>query len=123
MNCSAALMFRVRWQRGQDLGADYYGPIIVFNLVFLFYLQKLVKNTREAIRFKYKIPETTCIGCEDFVCSAFCMPCTICQMGRHTADFDNIEGTCCSKTGLPEQVQLASNGFFGDSYKNMETAV
>jgi len=123
INCSAAFMFMVRWQRGQDLGADIYGPIVALNLLFLFHLQKLVKNTREAIRDKYQIPETQCIGCEDCLCSTFCMSCTICQMGRHTADFDTYNGTCCTRTGLPEQVELASTAIFEDSYRNMVDTV
>ena len=123
VNCSAAFMFRVRWQRGMDLGPDVYGPLIVFNVLYLFYFQKLVKNTREAIRVKYQIPETQCIGCEDCLCSTFCMSCTICQMGRHTADFDTYNGTCCTQTGLPDQVELASSAIFENSYRNMMDAV
>ena len=122
MNVSAALMGMARWQRGQDLSADFYAPIIGLNLLFLFYLQKLVKDTREAIRNKYQIPETRCIGCEDFLCSTICMSCTICQMGRHTADFDTFNGKCCTRTGLPAQVELASTGIYEDSYRNMVNA-
>ena len=106
-----------------DLGPDVYGPLIAFNVLYLFYFQKLVKNTREAIRVKYQIPETQCIGCEDCLCSTFCMSCTICQMGRHTADFDTYNGTCCTQTGLPDQVELASSAIFENSYRNMMDAV
>lgn len=119
MDLSAALMFKVRWQRGQDLGIDYYAPIMVLNMLFLFHLLKLVKNTRESIRDKYQIPESTCIGCEDCMCATFCMSCTICQMGRHTADFDTYNGNCCSRTGLPGQVELAPSAVFADGYRNM----
>ena len=119
MNCSAALMFMVRWQRGQDMTPDYYAPIIGLNLLSLFYLQNIVRNTREAIRDKYQIPQTTCIGCEDCMCSTFCMSCTICQMGRHTADFDTYNGTCCSRTGLPGGVELQSSAIFEDGYRTM----
>ncbi len=119
MDLSAALMLKVRWQRGQDLGIDYYAPIMVLNVLFLFHLLKLVKNTRESIRDKYQIPESTCIGCEDCMCATFCMSCTICQMGRHTADFDTYNGNCCSRTGLPGQVELAPSAVFADGYRNM----
>lgn len=122
MNASAALMFVVRWQRGQDLEVDFYAPIVALNVLFLFYLLKLVKNTRAVIRDKYQIPENTCIGCEDCMCATFCMSCTICQMGRHTADFDTYSGTCCSSTGLPEQVELAPSAFFEDGYRNFTSS-
>ena len=32
--------------------------------------------------------------------SFWCSPCTICQIGRHTADYSQYNLNCCSETGL-----------------------
>lgn len=86
----------------------------------LFYMMNLTRNVRGSIRNKYQIPEDRCLGCEDCMCATFCMPCTICQMGRHTADFDTYRGTCCTKSGLPRQVVLAPVTFYEDQYENAD---
>ena len=64
---------------------------------------------RSYIRSQSQIPES--IVCEDCCCVFFCGCCTVAQMARHTANYEEIEetqgicctGTCCSSTGLPEQ--------------------
>lgn len=65
----------------------------------LFVLVVLIR-TRKYIRTKYQIPENSCQGCEDCCCSFWCGPCTICQIGRHTADYSRYSASCCSETGL-----------------------
>ncbi|KAL7552234.1 hypothetical protein ACHAWF_015470 [Thalassiosira exigua] len=119
MNISAAIMLRVAWQRGRLLGDENYLAIAAFNLVVLLYMINLTRKVRESIRNKYQIPEETCIGLEDCLCATCCMPCAICQMGRHTADFDTYRATCCTRTGLPRQVELAPVTFYEDQYQNM----
>ena len=121
MNASAVFMYRVGWERGYDMGLEYYAPLIIFNAFVMIWMISLTKKVRESIRNKYQIPEDHCEGIEDCFCATFCMPCTICQMGRHTADFDTYRATCCTKTGLPRQVELAPVSFHEDDvYQNMQ---
>ncbi|KAL3794162.1 hypothetical protein HJC23_012869 [Cyclotella cryptica] len=121
MNASALFMFRVRWERGMDLGIEFVAILVAFNLLTWCYLINLTRNVRESIRNKYQIPEERCVGCEDCMCATFCTPCTICHMGRHTADFETYRGTCCSSTGLPRQVELAQVTFYEDQYQNVDS--
>lgn len=44
---------------------------------------------------------------QDFLLAIFAMPFTIAQMGRHTASFDNYEGSFCSSHGLSRDMSLA----------------
>ena len=125
MNASAALMLRVAWQRGMEIKVEYWAALIIFNVFVLLYMINLTRKVRGSIRNKYQIPEEHCIecsptgNCEDCMCATFCMPCAICQMGRHTADFDTYRATCCTKTGLPRQVELAPVTFYEDQYHSM----
>ena len=120
MNASAVFMYRVGWERGYDMGLEYCAPLIIFNAFVMIWMISLTKKVRESIRNKYQIPEDNCEGIEDCFCATFCMPCTICQMGRHTADFDTYRATCCTNTGLPRQVELAPVSFHeDDQYQNM----
>lgn len=57
-------------------------------------------RARHYIRKKYQIPEESCQGCEDCCCAFFCSVCTVCQMARHTADYQEYKASCCSETGL-----------------------
>lgn len=118
MNVSACFMIRVAWEQGRILGPEYYGPIILFDIFVLVYMVCLTKTVRGSIRNKYQISDETCGRLQDCMCATFCMPCTICQLGRHTADFDTYRASCCSSTGLPQHVELAS-GTFEDQYQNM----
>lgn len=84
MNSAFAFMFRVRWERGMDLGIEFIAVLVAFNLMSWGYMVKITRDVRESIRDKYEISEERCVGCEDCMCATFCTPCTICQMGRHT---------------------------------------
>ena len=120
MNASAGFMLRVAWERGRIMGwGEYYLPIILFNVIMWLYMINLTRKVRESLRNKYQIPEENVEGLEDCLCAAFCTACAICQMGRHTADFDTYRATCCTKTGLPRQVELAPVNFYEDQYQNM----
>jgi Cys-rich protein (TIGR01571 family) len=120
INASAAFMYRVSWERGFDIGSNYHTPLIIFNIFVMIWMITLTKKVRESIRNKYQIPEDKCEGVEDCLCATFCMPCAICQMGRHTADFDTYRATWCTKTGLPRQVELAPVTFYEeDQYQTM----
>ncbi|CAJ1920091.1 unnamed protein product [Cylindrotheca closterium] len=44
---------------------------------------------------------------QDYLLSAFAMPFVIAQMGRHTASYDNFEGSFCSHHGLSRKMSVA----------------
>ena len=69
-----------------------------FWITFGMFVVAIATRTRKHVRSKYGIRGT---GLEDFCCSLWCSSCTIAQMARHTADYDNYPGLCCSETGLP----------------------
>lgn len=60
----------------------------------------VVFRTRLYVRHRYGIPEASCNGCEDCCCAFWCTPCTVCQMLRHTADYNTYPGGCCTEDGL-----------------------
>mmetsp|Transcript_23691 Transcript_23691/g.65769 ORF Transcript_23691/g.65769 Transcript_23691/m.65769 type:complete len:252 (+) Transcript_23691:241-996(+) len=64
-------------------------------------------KTRESVRRQYSIPEQNCSGCEDLCCAVFCTCCTVSQMARHTGEYENYRGVCCSETGHPKGTPLA----------------
>ena len=57
-------------------------------------------RARTLLRERYNIPTESCGSCEDCCCAYFCAPCTLCQLARHTADYEHHPSTCCSATGL-----------------------
>mmetsp|Transcript_16027 Transcript_16027/g.40198 ORF Transcript_16027/g.40198 Transcript_16027/m.40198 type:complete len:253 (-) Transcript_16027:262-1020(-) len=63
-------------------------------------------RTRQSVRAQYSIPEERCVGCEDLCCSLWCSCCTVSQMARHTGEYENYPGVCCSKTGHAEGTPL-----------------
>lgn len=63
-------------------------------------------KTRQSVRRQYSIPEERCMGCEDLCYSIWCTCCTLSQMARHTGEYENYPGVCCSKTGHPEGTPL-----------------
>jgi Cys-rich protein (TIGR01571 family) len=58
-------------------------------------------RTRESIRARYSIEETTCAGCEDLCCAFWCSCCTVAQVARHTGEYETYPATCCTQTGHP----------------------
>ena len=77
---------------------------IVYHLITtLFYLYTLILliKIRVAVRNRYKIPEQHCAGMEDCCCAFWCGCCTVAQVARQTADYDQSRAVCCSSTGLP----------------------
>lgn len=73
------------------------------NAVWWVYTVVVMIKLRRAVRRRYKIPETRCHGCEDCCCVLFCGCCTISQLARQTADYNQRRALCCSDTGLPEE--------------------
>lgn len=74
-------------------------------LAFMFsvYVLFAMIRTRMYIRKKYAIREQYCSGCDDCCLSFWCSCCTVSQMDRHTADYRQLNASCCSETGLSQQ--------------------
>ena len=87
-----------------DIPASFYVLYflqIALSLSFFLYALIITIKTRYYIRKKYAIRTQNCDDCiEDCCCSYWCRACVICQMARHTADYDTYSATCCSSTGL-----------------------
>jgi hypothetical protein len=54
---------------------------------------------RRHVRKVYKIPACHDV-LEDAFCACCCQSCTICQLARHTADYNTVDAELCSETGL-----------------------
>lgn len=79
------------------------GVRIVRNIVELalfIFMVVVVMRLRQYLRGRYRIREKSCKGCEDCCCAFWCQPCTICQMARHTADYQRYPAGCCTEDGL-----------------------
>jgi Cys-rich protein (TIGR01571 family) len=63
-------------------------------------------RTRQTVRERYQIPEKHCVGCEDVCCSVWCSCCATTQILRHTGEYENYAGVCCSVTGHPPGTPL-----------------
>lgn len=83
--------------------------VIVSNLIngaFGLYTVIVLMKLRKAVRTRYHIPEQNCPGMEDFCCSFWCTCCTVAQLARHTANYEDRRAIYCSKTGLPERAPV-----------------
>jgi Cys-rich protein (TIGR01571 family) len=89
---------------GVDVSSADLTALVMVNLAMLCYLVYTTMATRGSIREKYLIRENRFCDMEDGIHAAFCLPCTICQMGRHTASYEDHDGVCCNDTGLPKSV-------------------
>lgn len=76
------------------------------NFLFTVWCIYALCRTRQNVRARYQIPEERCKGCEDLCCSVWCACCTTAQMMRHTGEYENYPGVCCSKTGHPPGTPL-----------------
>mmetsp|Transcript_26516 Transcript_26516/g.57478 ORF Transcript_26516/g.57478 Transcript_26516/m.57478 type:complete len:273 (-) Transcript_26516:127-945(-) len=63
-------------------------------------------KVRRSIREKYSIQPQRCGACEDCCAVFWCGCCTVAQMARHTADYNERRAVCCSSTGLPDTPEL-----------------
>lgn len=88
-------------------GPEFISYIRYFgNLLFSVWAVYALYKTRETVRARYQIPEEHCAGCEDLCCSVWCSFCVTAQMLRHTGEYENYAGTCCSMTGHPPGTPL-----------------
>jgi Cys-rich protein (TIGR01571 family) len=84
----------------EDVGLLLSNARSVLNIAFGVFGIFIVARTRGRIRARYGIPERRCIGCEDCCRAFWCACCTVSQMARHTADYENYAALCCGETGL-----------------------
>jgi Cys-rich protein (TIGR01571 family) len=89
-------------------GADLSSLIIV-NLLMFSYSIYATAAVRGSLREKYRIREHRFRDMEDCLCATFCMPCTICQMGRHTVSYEEHEGACFTKSGIQDVYEPAKS--------------
>eukprot|EP00549_Striatella_unipunctata_P005385 CAMPEP_0118677326 /NCGR_PEP_ID=MMETSP0800-20121206/2565_1 /TAXON_ID=210618 ORGANISM="Striatella unipunctata, Strain CCMP2910" /NCGR_SAMPLE_ID=MMETSP0800 /ASSEMBLY_ACC=CAM_ASM_000638 /LENGTH=270 /DNA_ID=CAMNT_0006572987 /DNA_START=13 /DNA_END=825 /DNA_ORIENTATION=+ len=75
--------------------------ITTFFLIFTLYLIVMV---RRATRQRYRIPEEACGGAEDILCGVLCGCCTLTQVARQTANYEERRPVCCSPTGMRSTV-------------------
>ena len=106
MNTIIYLAFNYKWARRLPLTIPDYIAVSVLNLVGVVYTLSAVSATRAAARERYLIREYRFYDLEDNCCATFCMPCTICQLHRHTVPYDQLEAHVCTKTGLPANTRL-----------------
>lgn len=86
-------------------GADLVALALV-NLIMFCYTVYAVTNTRRSVRDQYQIVESHRFpDVEDFLCATCCMPCTIGQMGRQSATYDEQQAACCTATGLQNETR------------------
>jgi Cys-rich protein (TIGR01571 family) len=97
----------LKWSRGLELSNADIAAFSLINTCMLGFLIFVTQATRSSIREKFMIREERCLDLEDICCAVWCLPCTVCHMARHTADYDEYEAVCCSKTGLPDGVRVS----------------
>ena len=102
MNIVVAVNMGVNRLRGKLPAFLEVGALVAINLGTLCFTVYAVVKTRRAVRERYGIP-SACGNVEDAAFAIFCMPCTITQIGRHTADFETHRAVCCSKTGVSDR--------------------
>jgi len=99
------------WDDDDTASLDYPDtPIwqhVVYNSLttaFSVYTVIVLMKLRKAVRTRYDIPVTRCVNqpvVEDCCCSFWCGCCTVAQLARHTANYDERRAVCCSYDGLP----------------------
>lgn len=108
---------------GPDFGTNEKGEIIsteskcphwqrslhgIVSTAFLLYTLIVLMKTRASVRARYEIPEQCCAGgMEDCCCAFWCSCCTVAQLARQTADYDQTRAVCCTDTGLPPSLTPA----------------
>jgi Cys-rich protein (TIGR01571 family) len=103
-----------KWSRGLDLTVADLSAIVLVNVAMYGFVVFVTQSTRGSLREKFLIREQRCHDLEDVVLATTCLPCTVGQMSRHTANYDDYEAVCCSKTGLPDGVRVNQSRKEGD---------
>jgi hypothetical protein len=76
------------------------------NVMMFGFVGFVTQSTWSSVREKFMIRERRCYDVEGVCCATFCLHCTVDQMSQHTANSDDYEAVCCSKTGLPNGVRV-----------------
>lgn len=95
-------VYNLKWSKGMELSMADQGAFVFVNAAYMLFVVYLTSATRGSLREKYYIRESRFHDLEDCCCATFCLPCSICQMARHTADYDEYEAVLCNATGLPD---------------------
>ena len=106
MNFGLLYAANYKWMRAMEITAADYAAFAVVNVCMYGFAVFVAQSTRSSIREKFMIREERCYDLEDVMCASTCLPCTVAQMSRHTANYDDYEAVCCSKTGLPDGVTV-----------------
>ena len=108
--CTFFSLYLMMWASGslysQSQNKSYLVLYRIIGFVSSAYSIALMTNIRRRIRNHYNIPETTCVGCEDFCCSLCCPMCSSCQNARqiYVGPENTSDGGCsCTPTGDPQQ--------------------
>lgn len=94
--------YNLKWSNGVELSMADLGAFAFVNAAYVLFIVYLTSATRGSLREKYYIRESRFHDLEDCCCATFCLPCSICQMARHTADYTEYEAVLCNSTGLPD---------------------
>eukprot|EP00977_Amphora_coffeiformis_P018407 scaffold6456_cov147-Amphora_coffeaeformis.AAC.4 len=89
-----------------EITAADYSAFALVNVFMYGFAVFVAQSTRSTIREKFMIREERCYDLEDIMCASTCLPCTVAQMSRHTANYDDYEAVCCSRSGLPDGVMV-----------------
>ena len=106
LNVGLLYVGNYKWMRALDITAADGTAFALVNLFMYVFTVFVAQSTRSSVREKFMIREERCYDLEDVMCASLCLPCTVAQMSRHTANYDDYEAVCCSKTGLPDGVKV-----------------
>jgi Cys-rich protein (TIGR01571 family) len=96
----------LKWSHGLELSVADICAFVLVNVAMFGFVVFVTQSTRSSVREKFMIRERQCYDLEDVCCATLCLPCIVGQMSRHTANYDDYEAVCCSKTGLPNGVRV-----------------
>ena len=109
VNCGLIAGCVYKWKLALEVSFADYSALALINVAMVGFTIFVTQSTRYSLRDKFLIREERCYDLEDVFCSIFCLPCVVCQMQRHTANYDEHDAVCCSKTGLPDGVGLLTD--------------
>lgn len=119
VNLALFSAYNFKWSQGMELSMADLGALAFVNVSYLLFVVYLASATRGSLREKYYIRESRFHDLEDCCCATFCLPCTVCQMARHTADYEEYEGVCCNDTGLPDAYESPTEQARSRTYQHM----
>lgn len=106
MNMGLFLGYNIKWSQALELTIADWAAFALVNGAYVGFTIFVTQSTRSSLREKFLIREQRCYDLEDLYSATCFMPCTVAQMSRHTANYDDYEAVCCSKSGLPDGVRV-----------------